>query len=242
MISVVSFPPTKTAPISVLWGLALLACGPSQQPGTSAPADDTKESAVIPKKATADGTGDSTMKKVAFAPIVEDTLPTSLQGLTVELAVEPEQSLDGAVALSVRLENKGSADASILNPYDLLSYQINNGEGWPIGTTAPPSRIKTGRVMDRSGYLRITDIQVNGESEKDIDAQVALNVLVLPPSTSYVYRLRIENVVAPKDKDGPTTIVPGNYTVKCVVLLNSTIDEDPRGAVMESERLAVSVQ
>jgi hypothetical protein len=159
------------------------------------------------------------------------------------LLVEPSQPLERAIALTVRIENTGTSDASFINPYDGLTYKLNNAEGWPIGTRAPPSRAKIrGRTADRSEYLRITDIEIGGTSAVDIAAQVALEGLLLPAGMTYEYHLRIENVVPPQGKDGPTTIVPGSYTVRCLLSLRSTLDEDPRGAVLETEKLDVRVQ
>lgn len=184
------------------------------------------------------------MERLDFVLLDSERLPPPLAGVSAALEVAPRQpGSAGAIALRLRLSNAGDAPVSLKNPYDLLTYSLSNGDGWPIGQVAPPSRIKTnGKGAERRlAYLAVAAVTV-ADAARDVAAEVAAATITIPPRASYAYDLRIETVVGPQGAAGPVTIVPGSYSLGCVLSLIAAVASDPAGAVLQTGKLAVVVE
>ncbi len=225
----------------VLSVLAAAACNtPRSKPVTghaeTVPGAGRRETVSVPEPG-------ETMQTLAFTPLgQEDRVPAILTGLELTLAVEPMQAADAGLAFSVSVKNASAGAISLHNPYDVLTYQLANGGGLPIATRSPPSRIKTGRFVDRSSYLRVRGIRIDGAAVADLDAQLKTDALTIDAGTTLTYDLAIEQVAPPKDADWPTTIVAGEYTLSCLVSLIALTPSDPPGATMSSGDVHVVVK
>ena len=128
------------------------------------------------------------------------------------------------------------------NPFDVLTYQLGNAGGWPVAQRAPTSRIKAGRYVDRTGYLRVRGIRVDGKAA-EVATELESNSLTVRAGSTYAYDLAIDQIVAPQDQpDGPTTIVPGDYTLSCLIALVALVPSDPPGATITSGDVRVTVK
>ncbi len=184
------------------------------------------------------------MERLDFVLLENERLPPPLQGVTAVLEVAARQPASaGAIALRLRLGNGSDAPVSLKNPYDLLTYSLSNDGGWPIGQVAPPSRIKTnGKGAERRlGYLAVAGVTM-GDVAQDPATEVAASTITIPARGSYTYDLRIETVVGAQGAAGPVTIVPGSYSVGCVLSLIAAVPSDPAGAVLQTGKLGVVIE
>jgi hypothetical protein len=182
------------------------------------------------------------METLAFTPLGDDRVPGPLANLTLSLVVAPQQKAADAIAFSLRIENRGTSPVAIHNPYDVLTYHLANGAGWPITTRSPPSRIKVGRPVDRSDYLGVREVRVNGEAVADPAALLSASDLIVAPGGTTIYELRIARVAAPEGKDGPTTVVADEYTLSCLLSLIGRAPSEAPGATLTSGQVRVVVR
>ena len=240
--------PRRTATVAVVFALAVLAAAacnnghkPSSVsgPGPTPPAADAPVSPTPP--ATAPG---ATMQTVAFKPLgQEDRIPAVLAGLELSLSIEPEQAAGDGLAFTVSAYNQSPSAITLHNPYDVLSYQLGNGEGWPIAQRAPGSRIKAGRHVDRTGYLRVRGIRVDGQPVADVSKELQASALAVQAGSTYAWDLTIDKVVAPENKpDAPTSIVPGEYKLSALIALVALVPSDPPGATIATGVIPVVVK
>ena len=90
--------------------------------------------------------------------------------------------------------------------------------------------------------MRPGGIRVDGAAAPDVDGLLRSNALTMAPGSTYVYDLAIEQVAPEAGATGPTTIVPGTYTLSCLVSLIALTPSDPPGATLTSGDVQVVVQ
>jgi hypothetical protein len=188
--------------------------------------------------------GATQASRVGFEPFIADETPiAALKGLTVFLEVEPDQAT-GAKPLTfrVRLENGSTASIAVKNPYEQLTYSLTGEDDWPISQKAPPSRIKvpeTGKEL-RPKYLRVVGV-TSGKAKLPAEAEVARDVVQVPPGSSYSYDLRIEKVVLTEGQEAPTPIGSGTYGLQCLLSLLPAEPADSPGVILQTERVTVQL-
>lgn len=182
------------------------------------------------------------MQTVIFQPLGDDRIPAVLAGLEFSLSVKPSQAASRGLEFTISAYNRNTDAITLHNPYDVLTYQLGNSAGWPIGPRAPGSRIKVGRYIDRTGYLRVRAIRIDG-TVADLDAELEANALTVKAGSTYAWDVAIDKVNPPENQpDGPTTIVAGEYTLSCMIALVALVPSDPPGATITTSAVHVAVQ
>ncbi len=172
------------------------------------------------------------MQTIAFTPLGQDRVPAALTGLELALAVEPVQAAGPGLTFSVSLQNGSAAAISLHDPYDVLTYRLADAGGWPIAQASPRSRLEAGQFVDRSGYLRVQAVRIDGVAVVDPATHVESDSVTIPAGSTIVYELVIDHVTPPRGAAEPTTVVAGAYTLSCMSALTALGPSEPPGATM----------
>lgn len=168
-----------------------------------------------------------------------DADPGRLGDLAAYLDAETEQRGTTGIVVTVGVTNGGGHDLPLLNPFEVVQFQVRDERGMPRQVpTKPPSLLvhrADGEAWTLDNPLPVRDVRRNGES---IDPG-ALDTEVFTVGAGEEWRVSfaIDRFVA---EDGATDaqVPDGAYGVRCLATL---IDAERRqtSRIVQSEELEI---
>jgi hypothetical protein len=150
--------------------------------------------------------------------------PGDLVNLSAYLEAETEQrgTAPGPV-VSVGFVNSGKGKLPLLNPFELLQFQVRDEQGFPLRVPSKAPSLLThkraGEPWRLESPLPIVSVVRNGR-ETDPSA-VDSEILDIGPGEDYRVSFAIDRFLGRQGDDagGETAIPDGTYTVRCIATL-----------------------
>jgi hypothetical protein len=152
----------------------------------------------------------------------------SLSTLSAQLDVSTlqEKRADGLVA-SLAIANHGGQDVSLLNPFELVQFQLLDAKGYPLTVPMkPPSLLvhrPDGQSWRTNNPLRVIAVRKNNQA---VDASlVDGKALTLAAGDEYEVTFEIDHVREKRNgSDVDIPIPDGEYKIGCIATLINSAD------------------
>lgn len=177
--------------------------------------------------------------RVLFAPIESDPPHTVVLPFLAEVVYEDEQS-PPPLGLRFRLTITNQSEESLClnNPYESVSYQITNSEGWPITVSPPPRSAKLHpsrrSPQAKATYLALTEADLQGKS-LTVETAVESKIFELQPEGILTLGLEVNHIIV--YGEGNTIPLPAKadqYTLNILLPLSWMMDHENQSVILQS--------
>jgi hypothetical protein len=167
--------------------------------------------------------------------------------ISADMVADDEQSSDPpSIRLALHIVNHADDSIEVGNPYDSLTYQITDGEGWPVTVPSPARRRRVNGpqrpASSKASYLALTGMSVDGE-ELEVDEAGELRRLTLEPGAVLELGLAIPAVLVAYGETATAPPADGEYhvTMKFALEWFATPDARSSALVRTAEPLTIAV-
>ncbi|WP_008313933.1 hypothetical protein [Leptolyngbya sp. PCC 6406] len=176
--------------------------------------------------------------KVGFVPVESDPPHTSDIPLTVKVECIDQQS-SSTQCLDFRLKVTNESDTSIQlsNPYESVSYQMTDGEGWPVTIGAPPRAAKINgprrTPATKAKYLAVTNVDLDEESIT-VEEALTASKFDLHSGSTLILGLRIGYMLRNTQSNMPIPLAAGEYHVTMLFPMSWVADGKKDAVLLRS--------
>jgi len=164
-----------------------------------------------------------TLKDISGRPAAK-----SLASFSVVLDVEPKQiRRDAGVVASIAITNSGKSQQTLVNPFELIQFQLTDDKGFPIKLATKPPAMLVHRATNEgwrvNNPIQVLGVTGNGQAI-DITSVDDSKILFSPGAELRVtYRIdHVRQAVDQAEKEAP--IAEGRYGVAVTATLIDSAD------------------
>lgn len=176
--------------------------------------------------------------KVPFIKVETDPTHTSDVPLIVGVECTDDQSLSSlGLHFRLKVSNKSDETIQLHNPYESISYQITNSEGWPVTVSAPPRAAKIhGPRRSPSAKARYLDVTNADQDGKNITVEDAMTARTfdLQVGVTLSFGLRVGYVLPTPQSDTPVPVPTGEYHLKVLLPISWVMNGKKHNVILRS--------
>lgn len=149
----------------------------------------------------------------------------------------PQKASEPGLRFRLVITNESADAVELRNPYESLSYEVTDGEGWPIATAKPVSKARVDGPARGPGanadYLALDGVDVDGESVAP-DAAIATATFAVPPGGALALDLVVPTVLTAYQATTAGPPAPGDYHVKVLLPLKWSAGDQTQSFMLRS--------
>lgn len=149
----------------------------------------------------------------------------------------PQPATRPGLRFRLVVTNESDDPVELRNPAESLSYEVTDGEGWPIAIAKPVRKVRIDGPPRGAGanadFLAVEGAEVDGASLA-ADAAAGADTFTLPPSGSVTLDLVVPTVLTAYQATTSGPPAPGDYHVKVLLPLRWASDGQTQSFMLRS--------
>ena len=150
----------------------------------------------------------------------------------------PQPASEPGLRFRLVVTNASADTVELHNPAESLSYEVTDGEGWPIAIAKPVRKVRIDgpprSAAANADFLAVEGAEVDGASLA-ADAAAAAETFTLPPSGSVTLDLVVPTVLTAYQATTSGPPAPGDYHVKVLLPLRWSAGGQKQSFMLRSD-------